>query len=238
MLTIVVDIEGTTSSTGFVEQTLYPYSAARFPDELRLHADDPEVIAACAQVRELAGEPDADDDRIVAILRQWIAEDRKATPLKTLQGRLWAQGFSAGELTSHFYPDAIPALRRWHGAGHRLVIFSSGSVQAQHTWFANSPDGDLLALFDAHFDTGNGGPKRVASSYLAIAAALGEEPVHIVFLSDLIDELDAAREAGWQTVGVRRIGEPYYDRGVGTHLEISGFDQLDLSGTNPIRAAC
>jgi enolase-phosphatase E1 len=234
-LTVVVDIEGTTSSTGFVEATLYPYSSARFPDELREHAEDPEVIEAARQVRELAGEPDAGVDRIVEILRGWIAEDRKATPLKTLQGRLWARGFAAGELTSHFYPDAIPQLRRWYAAGHRLVVFSSGSLQAQRTWFANSPDGDLLPLFDAHFDTVNGGPKRVASSYVHIANELEEEPGHLVFLSDLVDELDAARDARWHTVGVRREGEPHFDRGVGSHLEVASFDELDLSGPVPSR---
>lgn len=232
-LTIVVDIEGTTSSTGFVEATLYPYSAERFPDELRDHAEDPEVREACAQVRELAGEPAAGPDRIVEILRGWIAEDRKATPLKTLQGRLWARGFAAGELCSHFYPDVIGTLRRWHGAGHRLVIFSSGSVQAQRTWFGHSPEGDLLPLFDAHFDTVNGGPKRVRESYVHIAEVLGEQPGSVVFLSDLVDELDAARDAGWHTVGVRRDGEPHFTRGVGTHLEIGSFDQVDLSGPGP-----
>ncbi len=233
--TVVVDIEGTTSSTEFVVDTLYPYAYARFGDWLRQHGEDPDAQRALAQVRDAAGDPQLDVDGAVAQLRAWSDADVKSTPLKTLQGRLWAEGFASGELTSHFYPDAIPALRRWHAAGLRLVIFSSGSLTAQRTWFGHTPEGDLLPLLSAHFDTENAGPKRVRSSYDRIAAELGAEPARIVFLSDLGAELDAAREAGWHTVGVRREGEPYAAEGVGDHLEITSFDQLDLTGDRPAR---
>jgi enolase-phosphatase E1 len=233
MLTVVLDIEGTTSSTSFVVATLYPYSAARFESELLAHPDDPEIRLVIEQTQELAGESSASPTRVANLLREWLAIDRKATPLKTLQGRIWAQGFAAGDLHSHFYPDAIPAIRAWHAAGHRLVIFSSGSITAQHTWFANTPDGNLLPLFEAHFDTMNGGPKRVATSYRHIADELNEDPAELVFFSDLVDELDAARTAGWHTVGVVRDGEPYAAQGVGSHLRVSSFDQVTLAGQAP-----
>ena len=50
----------------------------------------------------------------------------------------------------------------------------------------------------------------------------------------MADELDSAREAGWKTVGVRREGDQYYDQGVGDHLEISAFSQLNLDGSEPV----
>jgi enolase-phosphatase E1 len=225
---VVVDIEGTTSSTGFVVQTLYPYSRARFRQVLTDRAGEPDVARAAAQVRDLLGDPGADVDRIVAALDAWLDRDEKVTPLKTLQGLIWADGFAAGDLTAHFYADAIPALRAWHAAGLRLYVFSSGSLTAQATWFGHSPDGDLLPLFTDRFDTENAGPKRVASSYGKIAAATGEDPAATVFLSDLAAELDAAREAGWLTVGVRRPGEPYADAGTPGHPEIGRFDELTL----------
>jgi len=111
--------------------------------------------------------------------------------------------------------------------------FSSGSVRAQRAWFGHSPDGDLLPLLSGHVDTENIGPKRAPDSYRAITAATGGQPRQTVFLSDLVSELDAARAAGWHTVGVRRPGEPHYADGVGDHLEASSFDQLDLSGERP-----
>ncbi len=225
---VVLDIEGTTSSTGFVTSTLYPYSRERFARVLTERADEPDVARAAGQVRDLLGEPDADVDRLVAALDGWLDRDEKVTPLKTLQGLIWADGFAAGDLTAHFYDDAVPALRAWHAAGLRLYVFSSGSLTAQATWFGHSPAGDLLPLFTARFDTENAGPKRVASSYLSMTAQTGEDPAATEFLSDLGAELDAAREAGWLTVGVRRPGEPYADAGTPGHPEIRRCDELTL----------
>ncbi len=232
---VVLDIEGTTSSTGFVHATLYPYSRERFAGFLSTRGDDPLVAAQIEAVRELAGEPDADVDRVVWWLNHWLDGDQKVTPLKAFQGWIWADGFAAGDLTSHFFPDAIPAIRRYHADGKQLSIFSSGSVSAQHAWFGNTPEGSLLDLFEHHFDTENLGPKRIRSSYDEIAQRLDTPPGEIVFFSDLVAELDAAREAGWHTVGVRREGDQYFDDGVGDHLAIFSFDEIDLSGAAPQR---
>jgi enolase-phosphatase E1 len=233
MLDVVLDIEGTTSSTGFVHATLYPYSRARFGPWLAAHRRRPDVVAMVQAIRVLSGEPDADDDRVVWWLNHWLDGDLKITPLKALQGWIWAEGFEAGELTAHFYEDVIPALRAWHRAGHRLSIFSSGSVSAQQAWFGHSPGGDLLPLLSHHFDTETIGPKRAVGSFVAIAGRLGRPVSELVFCSDLTAELDAARAAGWHTVGVRRAGDQYFDAGVGDHLAITSFDQLDLSGPAP-----
>lgn len=230
---VVLDIEGTTSSTGFVHETLYPYSAERFGPWIAAHASEPEVAQQIDAVRRLSGEPNATPDRVVWWLHHWLAGDEKVTPLKAFQGWIWAEGFAAGALVSHFFDDAIPAMRRWHDAGLTLYIFSSGSVSAQRAWFGNTPDGDLLPLLSGHFDTENSGPKREPSSYEAITAAIGFAPRETVFLSDLVAELDAARAAGWHTVGVRRVGDQYYDQGVGDHLAVHSFDVVDLSGDAP-----
>ncbi len=230
---VVLDIEGTTSSTGFVHDTLYPYSRARFGSWVAAHLDRDDVAAQVAAVRTLVDEPDADLDRVVWWLEHWLSSDQKVTPLKAFQGWIWAEGFAAGDLTSHFFDDAIPKIRQWHAEGRTLYIFSSGSVSAQHAWFGNTPDGDLLPLFSGHFDTENTGPKRERSSYDEITAAIGHAPEATVFLSDLVAELDAAREAGWHTIGVRRVGDQYYDQGVGDHPAVHSFDEIDLSGAAP-----
>jgi enolase-phosphatase E1 len=179
------------------------------------------------------GEPGADEAAVVARLVRWSDEDAKVTPLKALQGWIWDEGFARGELTSHFFPDVVPALRQWADAGRTLWVFSSGSVAAQRAWFGHSPAGDLRPLLAGHFDTENAGPKRERASYERIAAAIGRPPREIVFLSDVTAELDAARAAGWQTVGVRRPGEPCYAAGVGDHLAVASFAALDLAGAAP-----
>ncbi|MFT4232802.1 MAG: acireductone synthase [Leucobacter sp.] len=224
---IVLDIEGTTSSTWFVHDVLYPYSRARFASLLDGRPDDPDVARARAQIIEQGGLPeDATTEQLVATLEGWLDADEKRTPLKTLQGLAWTDGFASGDLTSHFFDDAIPGIRRWHEEGIPLYIFSSGSVAAQLSWFGNTPDGDLLPLISGHFDTENAGPKREAGSYRVIAERIGEEPGRIVFFSDLVAELDAAREAGWRTVGVRREGDQHYDAGVDGHPEIESFAEV------------
>ncbi|MFH8368215.1 acireductone synthase [Streptomyces sp. NPDC018031] len=225
---VVLDIEGTISATGFVVSELYPYSRARFGSLLTDRAAEPEVSRAVRQIRELIGEPDADSALLERTLCRWLDEDRKAAPLKTLQGIIWSEGFARGDLVSDFYPDVIPALRRWHAAGIRLISYSSGSVAAQLAWYRSTPDGDLLPLLDGLYDTENAGPKQSPGSYRAIAADLAAAPGSLLYLSDRRAELDAARAAGWSTLGVRRPGERYYGEGVGDHPETASFDRIGI----------
>jgi enolase-phosphatase E1 len=232
----VIDIEGTVSPTAFVVGRLYPYAAERLAGWVGGHPGDPATVRAVSQVRDLIGDPGASEGTVVAALLDWLRSDQKITPLKTLQGLIWAQGFAAGELVAPFYPDAVPALRSWRDSGLFLHVYSSGSVAAQRAWFSHSSEGDLTFLISGHFDTENAGPKKVPASYRAIEAAIPQPAGEIVFLSDVAAELDAAREAGWHTVGVRRPGETSYDAGVGSHLEISSLAELDLSGDRPARA--
>ena len=232
--TIVMDIEGTTGATEFMVGRLYPYATERFAAWIDDHHDDPDLVRAVAQVRDRIGEPAADTARIVAVLRAWAAADEKITPLKTVQGKIWQHGFACGDLVSDFYPDVIPALRTWAAAGRQLGVFSSGSAAAQRSWFGHSPDGDLGPLMSGYFDTDNAGPKRKVDSYRGIATALGVLPNRAVYLSDVMAELDAARAAGWRTVGVRRPGEPYADTDFPGHLVISSFAELDVSGDLPL----
>jgi enolase-phosphatase E1 len=202
---ILTDIEGTTSAVSFVFDVLFPYAAEHLPQFVIEHAGQPEVAAQLDAVRAESGESGADLIRTIEILLQWIDEDRKATPLKALQGMIWQQGYAAGQLKGHVYPDAVEALRRWHQEGYALYVYSSGSIQAQKLIFGCSEAGDLSGLFSGYFDT-TSGPKREVQSYRSIAAAIGLPGEEILFLSDIVQELDAAQQAGLQTVGLARAG--------------------------------
>jgi enolase-phosphatase E1 len=220
---ILTDIEGTTSAVSFVFDVLFPYAAAHLPDFVREHAGEAEVAAQLDAVRAESGEAGADVERCIAILLQWIAEDRKATPLKALQGMVWEQGYQAGQLKGHVYPDAVEALRRWKQEGYDLYVYSSGSIQAQKLIFGCSEAGDLSPLFSGYFDT-TSGPKREADSYRRIASAIGRPGEEILFLSDVVQELDAAREAGLQTVGLAREGGV-----LDGHETVASFAVIDLA---------
>ena len=202
---ILTDIEGTTSAVSFVFDVLFPYAREHLPAFVRAHAGEAEVAAQLEAVRAESGETDADVERVIGILLGWIAEDRKATPLKALQGMVWEQGYRAGQLKGHVYPDAVAALRRWKAEGYGLYVYSSGSIQAQRLIFGCSEAGDLSPLFSGYFDT-TSGPKREAASYARIAEAIGRPVGEILFLSDVVQELDAARAAGMRTCGLAREG--------------------------------
>lgn len=224
---VIVDIEGTTSASAFVFDVLFPYATERFPAWLDQHAGEADRERIVAEVVSEAGLTDPSTDAVVTTLRAWVAEDRKATPLKELQGLIWEQGFSDGELVSDFFPDALVALRQWHDAGLPISVYSSGSVLAQRNWYAHSPQGDLTEWIAGYYDTANAGPKRESASYRAIAEAVAIDPSRLLFCSDVVAELDAAREAGWQAVRVRRAGEPHATE-ASTYPEVAEMTDIRL----------
>ena len=231
---VVLDIEGTTSAAGYVQGDLYDYARPRLRPWIEANAADPAVTQTRLDA-DLG--PDADLDAVEAALNAWMDADVKATPLKTIQGQIWASGFAAGELQSHFFADVVPQLRAWHAAGVRLAVFSSGSVASQLPWFRHASAGDLTPLVDGYFDTVSAGSKRSPASYLAIASALAVAPGETLFLTDLPAELDAALAADWQVIGVRRDGEPNADADFGSHPVVASFAEIDvkpLGGAEPL----
>jgi len=227
---VLTDIEGTTSSISFVKDVLFPYARRRLPAFVRERGHEPEVRRWLDEVATEHGGI-CSDEVIVETLQGWINQDRKHTALKALQGMLWRDGYEDADFTAHIYPDAAVSLRRWHDAGIPMAVYSSGSVAAQRLFFGHSDAGDLTSLFDAFFDT-EVGHKRDPASYRTIAARLGREPETIVFLSDIVEELDAAREAGMRTVLVdRREDYPQPRTGESTHghVRVESFDAVDAT---------
>ena len=202
---ILTDIEGTTSSISFVKDVLFPYARGALPDFVARRGDEPEVRRWLDEAAlDIGGV--VSDDCIVELLQGWIDEDRKHTALKALQGMIWRDGYERGDYRAHFYADAAESLRHWHADGHPLYVYSSGSVPAQKLFFGYSECGDLTPLVSGWFDT-EVGHKRDADSYRAITDTIGRAPGDILFLSDVVEELDAAREAGLRTALLDRRGD-------------------------------
>lgn len=226
---IVLDIEGTTSAAGFILGDLYDYARPRLEQVLARASDDAVIAAARADAIIEAGlATDATDIEVADALRALMAADVKSTPLKTLQGIIWAEGFAKGEITSQFFDDVPPRLSAWRDAGIRLSVYSSGSVASQQPWFRHAPQGDLSTLVEAWFDTVNAGPKKDVSSYERIADALRLPAERLLFLTDHPDEVAAARNAGWQVIALDRPGEPW----AGAHSTgtvVSSFDDIEVT---------
>ncbi|MEQ8785570.1 MAG: acireductone synthase [Pirellulaceae bacterium] len=243
---ILLDIEGTTSSVRFVYDVMFPFARKHLDLYLDSQWDSDECRAACEQVAHDAGHDslaawceqaaahDGGELDVATSQRRLVRDeivrlmdgDVKATGLKQLQGLIWRGGFESGELQAHVYDDVPPALDAWRQAGCDVRIYSSGSVQAQKLFFGHTIAGDLLDRFRGHYDTTTG-PKREAESYKKIAAEFGLPPSDILFLSDVVEELDAARAAGLKTGLLRRPGnaEPPAEHG---HDELTDFTQVRL----------
>jgi enolase-phosphatase E1 len=218
---IVTDIEGTTSSIDFVHEKLFPYAAQQLPSYVRTHQQDANVAALLREVRQQMPDPESDLQQVIATLLQWIEHDNKATPLKTLQGLIWEQGYKTGAFSGHVYADVPRNLSKWRAQGIDLYVYSSGSVNAQKLLFAFSEAGDLTGLFKGYFDT-QIGAKRELQSYRNIIQQLALRPQQILFLSDVVEELDAASKADMQTIQlVRNTPMP-----TGVHAIAHNFDEI------------
>ena len=209
---IVLDVEGTTSSISFVVDVLFTYARDRAGDFLASHRDDETIRPLSLAILAEAGDPwmGGDDPssfvpRSTAAVIELIRRDAKFGPLKNLQGQIWRRGFEDRSLVADVFDDVPPALELWSGSGLDVRIYSSGSVEAQKLFFGHTARGDLTGHFRGHYDTAIG-PKREASSYEAIAADMGLPPRQILFVSDVGQELDAARQAGLQTALADRPG--------------------------------
>ncbi len=222
---IVTDIEGTTSSISFVKDTLFPYARKHLPAFIVTHTDDTDVQHWLHEAAKEAGLVSATQQEMITLLQHWIDEDRKSTALKALQGMIWDEGYRTREFKAHVYPDVPPQFKKWTDKGLAVYVYSSGSVPAQKLFFEFSDAGDLSATFSGYFDTETG-PKREAASYSSIAKVVGFSPNEILFLSDVAEELDAARTAGMKTILVAR--SPAGCPASGAHPCVTDFSAIAL----------
>jgi enolase-phosphatase E1 len=201
---VLLDIEGTTCPVTFVAEVLFPYASQHLSGFLEAHQHDPEIAKLEEEVRkawrvdsqaEASGVTFREDGPVLAYLLYLINVDRKLTPLKELQGRIWAEGYGKGELQAPLFPDVPAALRRWHRDGLKLAVYSSGSVAAQQLLYRHSDAGDLRGLFSHWFDT-NDGPKQEAQSYKELCLKMETCPESVLFISDSPAELNAAQSVG------------------------------------------
>ncbi len=220
---VVTDIEGTTSSLSFVKDILFPYARQNLPDFVRKNFSDSEVAGLLDDARREVG-INMDIEQLIAQFVAWIDQDKKITSLKSLQGLIWKDGYLQGAYRGHIYADVALRLKTLHEQGCKLYIYSSGSVFAQKLLFANSEFGDLTNLFSGYFDTHIGG-KKDSASYRKIAEQIAMNPNEILFLSDIKEELDAAKAAGFATFWLVR-GASIDTRA--EHKQIASFDGIEF----------
>ena len=221
---ILLDIEGTTTPIAFVHDVLFSYAREHVRDFLEKNVVE-EDLALLREEREVDVREGRNPPASMVEYIEWlIALDRKSTGLKSLQGKIWRQGYEDGSLKAQVFADVPAAFKRWRERGLRIGIFSSGSVLAQQLLFAHTEAGDLTSLIDSYFDT-NVGKKGEAESYRRIAEVMGLEPGEILFISDVVGEVEAANEAGMRTMLSIRPGNQPQEKAERYH-SVREFDSI------------
>ncbi|KAB5543659.1 hypothetical protein PHYPO_G00081940 [Pangasianodon hypophthalmus] len=248
---LLLDIEGTTTPITFVKDVLFPYIKEHLEEYLCAHWEEDECKQDVQLLKKQTEEDlkqnracpvhavdqtvHTDEEKAIrevvdSVLWQ-MAADRKTTALKQLQGHMWRAAYVSGKIKGEVYQDVVPAIRRWRQCGLKVYIYSSGSIEAQKLLFGYSVEGDLLDLFDGHFDT-NIGAKVESKSYEKIAERIGCSPEDIMFLTDVTREAKAAEDAGLNVAVVVRPGNMELTEEERNHYRtLTTFSQLELTGS-------
>lgn len=234
---ILLDIEGTTSSIRFVYDVMFPYVRRELDSFLNANWGTKDLLDACNLIAIDAGHEsleawvgkNAKEEDARKVVRKEVMQlmdgDVKATGLKQLQGLIWKAGFNSGEMKAHLYDDVLPAIKKWHNAGIDIRIYSSGSVAAQKLFFGHTIQGNILKYFSGHYDTTIGG-KKEADSYRHITGEFRCPASDILFISDVVEELEAAKAAGLETaLSIRPENNPQPEN---NFPSITSFDKINL----------
>jgi enolase-phosphatase E1 len=233
---ILLDIEGTTTPVEFVYQVLFPYARNHLREFVQqppepINREIEELRKEHAADSQSGLEPPAWDDSptgptlssLISYIEWLMSRDRKSTPLKSLQGKIWEAGYRSGELRSQVYPDVPVAFTRWSQHQKDICIFSSGSRLAQKLLFAHTSMGDLTGFIREYFDT-TVGAKTVEQSYRQIATTLQLPGSRIMFVSDTLKELRAAQAVGMKPVLCLRSPGPGAE--TSGHAIVHTFDDI------------
>ncbi|EGV60807.1 enolase-phosphatase E1 [Yamadazyma tenuis] len=237
---LVLDIEGTVCSISFVKDVLYPY----FMDQFEVFLADLDYPLSNKPVGQTPTDTElinnivaqfpqhATLDAVASHIRQLVANDVKDPILKSFQGFVWKLGYEKGDLLAPIYPDAINVIKTF-SQHSKIYIYSSGSVKAQKLLFKYVKDGnnvvDLNQYLSGYFDITTAGSKQEASSYESILKSIGYDtnPSHVLFLSDNVKEIHAAKEAGIAVSIVDRPGNaPVSQDDIDTHGIVHSLEEL------------
>lgn len=222
---IITDIEGTMTDIAFVHRILFPFSRKVMPQFINQNRTHPLVELELNRIRRHINQPNASLETVINQLIAWIDTDQKIPALKQLQGFIWKSGFENGEYTGHIYPDAHENFTQWIKSGIKLYIYSSGSAQAQQLLCKYSDFGDIRAMFSGYFDT-EVGPKQSPESYQTILNQLELPGEEVLFLSDVVAELDAAKACDINTILINRDNTAHEPH---SHTTCQDFNQINLA---------
>jgi len=194
---VILAFEGVLAPAGILRDTLEPHALEALPGFLARHASTTAVQRVLADIRAYAGR-ELDTAGLEEQIRAWIRGGQDITPVRQLQGLIWADALESGDLGPELPGDTAGALVDLADAGVGLYSFGAIPAPVQRAWLRHGPRPELEDRFAGWFDTRLGG-RRDAGSYRRLSDEIGTPPEAVLFLSPRRDELDAARQAWLQT---------------------------------------
>jgi enolase-phosphatase E1 len=241
---IVLDIEGTVCPISFVKDVLFPYAIEemnRLVPNLQFPIDLNTESPLLPYLEKFPEETVTNADTLLDHVKDLTAKDLKIGYWKALQGHLWTSGYESGKIKAPIYKDALFKMPQWaeqlavrEGKNPKagVYIYSSGSVAAQKMIFgycAGEKDEviDLNKHLKGYYDTSNAGPKTESKSYEIISDSIGIKPRNLLFFSDNVKEIEAAKAAGWHTRLTVRPGNAKVDN-LEDYEVVYNFDNIDF----------
>ncbi|WP_018872827.1 hypothetical protein [Thioalkalivibrio sp. ALJ16] len=190
---IILAFEGVLAPSGVLRETLEPHALEALPGFLDRHAESTAVQRTLADILAYSGR-ELDVDGLLAQIRAWIRGGQDITPVRQLQGMVWADALEAGDLQPELSEATADAVRCLHQAGIALYSFGATPAPVQRDWLRHGPHPEVEQCLSGLFDTRIGG-RRDAGSYRRLAEEIGRAPETVLVLSTRADELDAAHQA-------------------------------------------
>lgn len=198
----LTDIEGTTEFDQLRRGTCCSRSPAAPAAYVVTHAEDPQKHWLQEAARE-AGLVSASEQEIIDLLHRWIDWRPQSTALKALQGMIWEEGYRDRAFLARIHADAAPAARLACARHPAVRVLLARCRRRNCCSHIRRPVTSPRCSADS--STRN---QRESASYARIAEATGVAPPPVLFLSDIVEELDAARAAGLQTTCSRSADDP------------------------------
>ena len=218
---IVLDIEGTTTPIGFVYDVLFRFARTHLCEYLD-HADAEHLHEPIRRLRAewsgrrragnwpaTSGLPGPSEAQEGASLCGMADGSRsQVAGAETAAGSDLATGLSQPDCcTVRSFPTSLRRFSDGGTPGSPVAIHSSGSQPRQRLLFGRTRQGDLTALISRFFDTEVGAKRLAAESYDLDRPRARMSRRSTCYSSRMCrDELNAAREAGCQTLLCVRPG--------------------------------
>lgn len=197
----IIDIEGALCPISFVKNILVPFINSELYDYIWDH--EQELSNLIDAVKSVENNLRLSTEEVVEVLLRYLEDGQCNTSLDRLQSLILQEGCQSGEVKASIYDDALLAMERLKGQGIYLYAYSAAQVQAEQILLCHEKPGELFSgFFDMEY-----GEDVNPDIYDKIAARIGVRPDDILFISNNVEAVSAAYDAGMNVVIMDREQE-------------------------------